>query len=175
MMTGRGTHRVCTYDAGDGRELLVVRVELRVGDLAGDIATRNPSAQTVDHQPLQQGALGLSVTHDFMRGRRDLGGGACVPSIATINNAVEWCDGWNMNRYVTLHDMAERWHLNLVRAWCAHQRGKIVYRSAERGGGYDLDATPACPHTGYQLGSAWLAEPMPDDVLAYWRDLIEGN
>ena len=54
----------------------------------------------------------------------------------------------------------ERWHLNGMRANCAHFADQ-TYHPGE-----------ACAETGYQSGSAWLFEPVPPEVLAELRRLF---
>lgn len=72
--------------------------------------------------------------------------GQCIDEVRKLPRAQTLCDLW------------ERWHLNDMRAGCAHQTPAYL-----PGGGYDLDAVPPCPETGYRFGHAWLLEPIPDD------------
>lgn len=62
-----------------------------------------------------------------------------------------------------LYSLAERWHLNTMHAECIHQ---------EKGAGLD---SPDCPETGYRYGHKWLAERIPEDILARAIALIEGK
>lgn len=58
----------------------------------------------------------------------------------------------------------ERWHLNDMRAGCAHQ--SVVWETDVYGFPRpSLDLTLPCPTSGYRYGSAWLYEPLPNDVL----------
>lgn len=146
---------------------LVVTLELRVGDMAGDLASRG--FQTVEHEPCPPGALTLSVTHDVIdrrTRRRDsfVSGGAGIPRDC-VEKITEWDDGWNAERLASLCDLADRWHLNTMRAGCAHVAP--VYETDRYGRSVpSLDLTPPCPLTGYRYGSAWLVEVLPDEVLA---------
>lgn len=51
----------------------------------------------------------------------------------------------------------ERWHLNDMRAACEHQR--------ELGWTWTTHPGAICPTCNYRLGSAWLYEPLPADIL----------
>lgn len=62
-----------------------------------------------------------------------------------------------------MHDTWERWHLNDLQAGCAHQR--VVWEDSEYGRRPSLSDTLPCPESGYRYGSAWLTEPLPQDVL----------
>jgi hypothetical protein len=53
----------------------------------------------------------------------------------------------------------DRWHLNDMRAGCAHQTPVGDDTSSQ------LANTPPCPQTGYRWGSAWLTEEIPADQL----------
>lgn len=55
----------------------------------------------------------------------------------------------------------KRWHLNDMRAGCAHQ-GQPRYTAT---GSADLDSVEPCPKTGYRYGSAWLVEVIPQSEL----------
>lgn len=153
---------------------LVVALELRVGELAGDVAARG--FQTVEHEPCPAGVLTLSATHvliDRAKRRRDamISCGAGIPEIPRVEG-IAWDEGWNRDLFEDLRDLAEHWHLNTMRAACAHQAP--VYAPDRYGREVpSLDLTPACPETGYKYGHAWLVEPMPAEVLAYFRRLIE--
>jgi hypothetical protein len=65
----------------------------------------------------------------------------------------------------------ERWHLNGLKAGCAHQT--VVWEDSP----YrrpSLDLTPACPVSGYQYGHAWLVKLLPPGFLNLVRDLFSG-
>jgi hypothetical protein len=83
-------------------------------------------------------------------------------------------NGWSAEDLAKLATIWERWHLNTMRAGCAHQPAEsVVYEDSPYGRRVDLDATPACPVTGYRYGSAWLTEAVPDDVLEWVRQRFE--
>lgn len=163
-----GTHiGIGEWREDDRRYRLVVTLDLRVGDLAGDLAERG--FKTVEHEPCPPGTLTLSATHDIIdRGKRRgddfVSGGAGLPALP--EHEIMFDAGWSRARYGELRELAERWHLNTMRAACAHQT--VVWASDRYGRqAPSLDLTPACPVTGYKYGHAWLVEPLPAEVLAY--------
>lgn len=125
-MTSTVTIPVGSWADAYGRYRLAVRLELRVGDLAGDLATRG--FQTVDHEPCPPGALTLSVTHDVRRAPvkggvwREDSGGAGLPAdyLAEIESGGAYATGMTPELARRLVAIAYRWHLNTCRAGCSH-------------------------------------------------------
>lgn len=70
-----------------------------------------------------------------------------------------------------LKEAAEKWHLNTMRAGCAHQEVPDIPEDvpALDRTGWLLDNTPPCPKTGYRYGRKWLVEPLTDEFV---RDLL---
>jgi hypothetical protein len=64
--------------------------------------------------------------------------------------------GFDADKAARLAGLWQRWHLNDVRAGCAHQA--VVWED----GRPSLDLTLPCPVTGYRYGSAWLTEELPE-------------
>ena len=56
-----------------------------------------------------------------------------------------------------LVEIWQRWHLNDMRAGCAHQRAA---------GWSSEDCGKPCSWCGYRYGTAWLREEIPADVVA---------
>lgn len=99
--------------------------------------------------------------------------------------------GWDRAMIKTLLDIWDKWHLNDMQSACEHQRalgwtyedhrGMYVekhkkhprYLIDEYDNGEDHDLYiifdefkgHLCPVCGYSIGSAWLFEPVPDDVI----------
>lgn len=84
--------------------------------------------------------------------------------------------GWTpaiRDRFLAIWDA---WHLNGMRAGCAHQTGAGWDASLKIGGKYaghvyqtehpDGILCKPCPVCGYQYGSAWLYVPLPADIVA---------
>ena len=64
----------------------------------------------------------------------------------------------------------ERWHLNDMHAECVHQRA--------RGETWANAPGAVCPQCGHRLGSAWLREDLPPEVIEEvrsWRSEGEGR
>lgn len=121
--------------------------------------------QTVEHEEITD-PVELAVTgHTFEKFSRrwDIdSGGQIVDTLKDLNPA-KLAAGWTPEDVTALHDLWQRWHLNTMRAACAHQ--EVVYVPGRYGGTEpSLDKTPPCPHTDYTYGHAWLVEPLPEDV-----------
>lgn len=56
-----------------------------------------------------------------------------------------------------------RWHLNGMKAACEHQR--------ELGWTYNTHAGQKCPTCGYEIGTKWLVERIPEDVIERIKQL----
>jgi len=107
----------------------------------------------------------------------------------------EFAPGWNAEAVEKLLATWDRWHLNNMRAGCEHQRAEkwnerpidpskpldvygkhcgpngpttwnmltwVTRKDHPKG----LMCEP-CPTCGYKHGTAWLHEPVPDEVLSY--------
>lgn len=72
-----------------------------------------------------------------------------------------------------LLDVWKRWHLNDMRAGCAHQNRLLPWACELLGIGYSYDNLmkipdfQRCPRCGYNYGSAWLYEPLPEEVVNF--------
>lgn len=79
--------------------------------------------------------------------------------------------GWNAEKEHKFLSTWKRWHLNDMNSACEHQR--------ELGWEYEdhhdkkTFKGEACPVCGYKIGSAWLKEDVPEDVLQFLYDLPE--
>lgn len=76
----------------------------------------------------------------------------------SIRSVVHPAKGFTIVTLREIATFAERWHLNDMRAGCAHM--------SVRSGLYDDHKHETCSETGYRFGSAWLIEEVPtEDVL----------
>lgn len=186
-----------------GRPLgLVAIVELRVGDSAGDLAERG--FRTVNLEPVAPGTLEASFTHDVRYTDRpknansaEYSFGAGLPDLPAD---ARYRDGWSGEKYARLQALAERWHLNAMRAGCVHQiadgwgkrpidpsKPTTAYGrhfNGQRQDSWNLlgwvrpDEHPEglmtrpCPTCNYKYWSAWLVEVLPPGVLAELADLV---
>lgn len=98
----------------------------------------------------------LSITGTATGPGRYEAAGQCLDEIRKVT---QFAPGWDAARRDALLDIWERWHLNDMRAECEHQRA--------RGEKWTTHPSAECPDCGYKLGSAWLYEPLPADVLAF--------
>jgi hypothetical protein len=165
-------HRLGTTDTGDA-----VIVEVR-------ITTDEQDYTTVTHERVT-GSLRLSVTGEVInawhdrhgRGRDDnaivscgqVGGYADDPGRSALNSITTPAPGWTLAEIAELEAIWARWHLNDMRAACAHMDPATLAREPNGYGGDRISTTdPAntCPESGYRYGHAWLYEPIPADVLA---------
>ena len=155
-----------TFVAGSTRgEILALTVELRQGDGRTWGPVTNANGQTVNGLVPLPGRLEVSICGEVYDARgRHLHGGQCVDALRRLvqegsspGPGLTRADLWR------LLELWERWHLNGMRAACAHQRG--------RGETYTTHPGAACQDCGYRLGSAWLTEPLPPDVEAFVLDL----
>ena len=179
-----------------GPDYVIGKATERVGTFAGEpwgvnypvglvleVRTERPqhpeTSLTTEHLHTPADAVGYSFVWVATCRRRDpylaSTPGGCFPEMLAEGSAVTFCDGWNRERLLKASELAERWHLNQMRAACAHQ--EIVYELDRYGRAVpSLDLTPACPGTpdtrgrvrggGYRYGSAWLFEVVPDEVAA---------
>lgn len=133
---------------------------VRVGTLpSGYDDTRHRMTVEIRWDP--RGPVGkLAITGAEYRGRADVGGGQNLGTLRRVDRAGQ---GLTLADLQTLADVWARWHLNTARSACAHQTA--------RGETYGTHPMAECPDCGYLLGSKWLAEPVPRDVLK-WLDTL---
>ena len=160
-------------DVGTTQDGTTVRVEMRLR-----VANPDQPRETVDHATIEAGTVELSVTYVEYRGNPrpntatdnipDSRWVAFGAGVAQALSHVKQTD--EVRQLATL---AERWHLNAMKAGCAHQ--DVVWEDSNYGRRPSLKLTAPCPVTGYRYGTAWLAEPLPADVLVQVAEFIESN
>lgn len=171
MNTKRGNTIIAGNFREDGRRYQV-RLEYREGP-----AQLREHGRTVTHEPIREDALEVAITGETWyataNGNRDLRYRDCMSAGQNVED-LRKVPGPRAARIASLWD---RWHLNGMKAACAHQQAEVdrIYREMP---GYDRDGERwnalrriTCPE-GYAYGSAWLYEPIPDDVLAELRQLF---
>jgi hypothetical protein len=84
---------------------------------------------------------------------------------------VEPARGLDLAEVHHLTEVWDRWHLNGMRAACAHQQ--VKWEQSDYGLRPSLTLTEPCAESGYRYGSAWLVEPLPTDVLAYLAEFVK--
>lgn len=117
----------------------------------------------------QQGVVEIKII------LRDTTKGPTLSMMGAVWNALgtDWeCGGQNhdsiideVHTWVVPRAQAEqmlaiwrRWHLNDMRAGCEHQRA-LGWNS------YDEHPSEPCPTCGYKYGTAWLYEPIPEEII----------
>lgn len=111
----------------------------------------------------------------------------------------DYCEGWDAELVAKFRAAWDRWHLNDMRAGCAHQRAEgwnerpidpskptTAYGNhipGKRSSTWNMLVwvrpdehpegllTKPCPTCGYKYGTAWLHEDVPEDVLAFLAGL----
>lgn len=127
-------------------------------------------AQTVHHETVTEYSE-LSIMGLAVAPRRRMENGHAAGQIVSELERVT-----RPAPHLTEADIAElvrlwkRWHLNGMKALCAHQTP--VYSSPRGYRQLDLDAIGTCPVSGYRPGSAWLVEPVPGEVLETVHDIM---
>ncbi len=75
--------------------------------------------------------------------------------------------GWSQATLQALLDVWDKWHLNDMRAGCMHQQA--------RGETWGSNPGATCPSCGYVLGSAWVFEPVPYEIIHWLKMLPDSN
>jgi len=85
---------------------------------------------------------------------------------------MRFAPGWTATLWLDFLDVWKRWHLNTMQAACEHQRALGWTYDSHHGNNPDKPfAGDACPECGYLIGSAWLTENVPADVLDFLHHL----
>lgn len=141
--------RIGSWHDGDGGPLHHLTVHVKVVELL-----HATPQQTIDHEPIVRYER-LTIVGEVLTTRRHIASGQVHADLALITRPAP---GWGPDDRARLGEVWARWHLNDLRAACAHQTPPA--------GRNDPDPAP-CPRTGYRYGTAWLVEPLPADVLAW--------
>ena len=115
--------------------------------------------------------------------------GSCGQCIDEIRE-VEPADGWDAEMVEAFCDIWDRWHLNDMHPYCKHlrdlgwhikaleplesdgakTRGWVRYEKDRRG----ILCKP-CPICGYEYGTAWLKEDVPQEVIDWLFNLPDSK
>lgn len=150
------------------RTRLRVSVGIRIERLE-----RRETYETTTHETVT-GPLDLTVTSSVWTPSASdiLTGGATREPIRELARTGKPGRFWRPEGLEALASIGDRWHLNAMRAACAHQT--VVYEEGRYGRQASLTETPPCPETGYRYGTSWLVEMLPDDVVTELRGLLAG-
>lgn len=145
-----------------------VIIEVKYGPDDMGNAERQPIVQSVTHEQIPHPSV-LSIAGEVVdRFRRDVSGGQIIEDVRAITKPAGTLTIEDLNRFADLWDA---WHLNTMRAACAHMDTTIPEDAVmpERYGRPDemgwLLANLVCPETGYTYGHAWLAEVVPPEIV----------
>lgn len=133
---------------------------LLTGELRGNGPDGPRDRQTTTHETVCEPET-LSLTSAVFKGKKNISrnhitSGATLEDLGRITRPAP---GYSLDDVRELHRIGTRWHLNTMRAACAHMEVPEGKTSAE-----PLNPKIVCPETGYRWGTAWLVEPLPDDV-----------
>lgn len=102
-----------------------------------------------------------------------LGGCGQIDMHLKPSDIVNWAPGWNAGKMKRFLEVWKRWHLNdMVPGTPAQMEFVRKLPEGQRDYGNAADALANAglspdPENGYQYGSAWLTEEVPEDVLQF--------
>jgi hypothetical protein len=116
--------------------------------------------------------------------------GNCLGSCGQINKGLtieKFAPGWTLELLQQFLEVWNRWHLNHLRSGCEHQRkmgwkyeghhGDFVQLETKVPGclrfSYSAFLGHRCPVCGYRIGSRWLKEELPEEVIQFLQGLPE--
>lgn len=79
--------------------------------------------------------------------------------------------GWDRAKWQRFLDVWHDWHLNDMRSGCVHQRA-LGWTYQDHHDPKTFKGEP-CPECGYEIGSSWLKEALPEDVIEFLNSLPE--
>jgi hypothetical protein len=147
-----------TAEERNGRRgYVVVTVELRI--LQGDYVTTEHGTVS---DPLE---LSVQASQYGPYDHKD-NPSASGQARESLSEITEPAPGWTLEEIAELRSLWERWHLNAMRAACAH----MPTDARER---WDRREVVVCDTgSGYKYGTSWLVEPLPAEVVERVRYLM---
>ena len=171
-----------------------VALEARIETIPAELRA---TGRTIHHEPIPADALEVAISGTTYYAKRDGTRDRRYTDCAGCGQIVDDLRKVPGPRAQRIADLWTRWHLNGMRANCAHMPdqtytpGRTCYRvpgchpyreaplvgpqpvtnrAALRGRTCaDCGAAAPAPAHGYRSGTAWLYEPIPADVLAELR------
>lgn len=130
------------------------------------------SRQTIEHEPASEHLeLGISGLIKDKGARRVSGAGQVVDDVRRI---VEPAEGWTRAELHKLAEVWDRWHLNGLKAGCAHMPANAEVGKTE----CPVQAADPKVEKPYVYGTAWLIEALPEDVVKQvrtWAARLDGT
>lgn len=114
-------------------------------------------------------------------------GGQCQDAIreALKDGSLKLANGYKKEEVLKLLDIWDVWHLNDMKAGCSHQRVMIQAMNHTHGEKFfyadnysevvKIPEFKKCSECGYKYGSAWLHEPLPEDVIEFIKGFATGK
>lgn len=104
----------------------------------------------------------LSISAELRRSGHGVMFGQCRDEVKAV--ALRGTPIMPRREILRMVDIWERWHMNGMQAGCEHQRA-LGWNS------YDEHPSEPCPTCGYKYGTAWLYEPLPQDVIDWAQEV----
>lgn len=90
-----------------------------------------------------------------------------------LDEGMELNEGWTPTKWFKFLKVWKRWHLNDMRAGCEHQRANgWTYEEHHNKETFEGEA---CLQCGYKIGSAWLKEEVPNEIIDFLKNLPESQ
>lgn len=123
----------------------------------------------------------VTTSHESVTGYRSMSfTGTLISKYGSIIHERGWLSGGQNSHYLLeitdpakgftladikrIHQLWQELHLNDLNSHCVHQDKAVKW-----------DQVEACPVTGYRAGSAWLLNPLNEDLLNETFDLVFRN
>ena len=113
------------------------------------------------------GRLSISGVEGPLKSGNCLGGCGQIDIHLKTEDPSKWIftEGWDLQKMQKLLEIWDKWHLNDMRSACEHQRS--------RGETWQKNPSAVCPDCGYRLGSTWLKEEVPQEIIEWLFALPE--
>lgn len=145
----------------DYKRSLKVTVDIRIEQIPG-------AHETTEHQTIASPLdFAMSINVWQPSGKDIVAGGQAWEVLDQLDSYA-----YGEELVTFLKTEGQRWHLNNMRAGCAHQEVPEIPEevSALNRTSWLLDNVPPCPIDGYKYGHKWLVEPLTDEFV---RELLK--
>lgn len=123
------------------------------------------SKRTVTHERMPEEYLEFTAQgHTVEQYRREWSSAGQM--LDDLLEVVEPAPGLSLDDLKRIHQIWRAWHLNGMKAACAHMPADARER-------WDRREAVVCEESGYSYGSAWLVQPLPVAILEEVRTLVK--